>query len=822
MGRATLPGTAYLEMAVAAISHQLENQNFELFDVTFLTPLVVDADEEKQVRTIVKQLAEGFEFIIISQSHINSDQWIEHARGEIIYTQAEPAPKHDLEALLVRCNQQELFFTEQKPKTQLQLIELGPRWQNLKKVTFGTNQELLILELPEEFAADLDSYLLHPAMLDLATGFLVGKAEDAYLPFSYKRLIFKGSLPKKIYSYIRTAENHQGQTTTLSFDITIMDEQGTELVEIEEYTLRKVNFKTTQISTAKSPESANEKPPVVQEIENFYVSISDPGMLETLTPKASKRQPPGAGEVEIEVSVTGLNFKDVLLALGLMPVPPDFLLQFGFECAGKIVAVGEGVAGFAVGDEVMGFGRSCLSRFITTDAQLVAHKPKHLSFEEAATIPIAFTTAYVALIHFGRLRQGEKVLIHAATGGVGLAAVQIAQWLGCEIFATAGSPEKREFLQKLGIEYVMDSRSLDFASEVLKTTQSQGVDVVLNSLGGEFIPKGLSVLASYGRFLELGQRDILNHSQLDLGLFEKRLSFFAIQAEPQMPNFSSLWREVVQHFESGNFKPLPCRVFSITQMTDAFEHMARAKHIGKVVISVTTLDQISTYLNSRSQTNLEVTQTLVSSLPLRSVSNQIHSDKLKIAATPTNKSSKDFLKQGLFPSEGIDVFKRILANSLPQVVVSTYDLQTRSEQWGLEETLSPQFLEKTNLSKLTHPQLELNSLNSVSRNEIEQTIANIWQELLGVKQIRIDDNFFDLGGDSLLIVQVRRKLIEAIKVNISTSELFDYPTINALAKYLSQEQEQEPIFEQVRERNKKQKEVFEEMQLMNQRRKGRE
>ena len=138
--------------------------------------------------------------------------------------------------------------------------------------------------------------------------------------------------------------------------------------------------------------------------------------------------------------------------------------------------------------------------------------PAHLSYEESATIPAAYLTAYIALIDRGRLQAGERILIHAAAGGVGLAAVKIAQSLGAEVFATAGTDEKREFLRSLGIVHVMNSRTLDFAQEVMQRTAGEGVDVVLNSLGGEFINAGLAVLRRYGRFLELGKRDIFqNH-----------------------------------------------------------------------------------------------------------------------------------------------------------------------------------------------------------------------------------------------------------------------------------------------------------------------
>lgn len=148
-----------------------------------------------------------------------------------------------------------------------------------------------------------------------------------------------------------------------------------------------------------------------------------------------------------------------------MPVEPNAPVRFGLECAGKIVNLGDKVEGWEIGDEVIAFGSNCFSRYITSSTELIVKKPKFLSIEEAATIPVAFMTAYYGLIELARLRRGEKVLIHAATGGVGMAAVQVAQWVGAEILATAGNPEKRAFLQGLGIECIMDSRSLDFAMD---------------------------------------------------------------------------------------------------------------------------------------------------------------------------------------------------------------------------------------------------------------------------------------------------------------------------------------------------------------------
>src|SRR5262249_36924716 len=166
--------------------------------------------------------------------------------------------------------------------------------------------------------------------------------------------------------------------------------------------------------------------------------------------------------------------------------------------------------------------------YATVPAPFVALKPKPMSFEEAATAPIAFLTAYYALHHQGRLARGERVLIHAAAGGVGLAAIQVCRHLGAEIYATAGSSEKREYLRSLGVRHIYDSRSLSFAAEVMRETNGEGVDVVLNSLAGEAIAAGLEVLREGGRFLEIGKQDIYRNARLGLFPFRRNITFSAI------------------------------------------------------------------------------------------------------------------------------------------------------------------------------------------------------------------------------------------------------------------------------------------------------
>ena len=320
--------------------------------------------------------------------------------------------------------------------------------------------------------------------------------------------------------------------------------------------------------------------------ESFRLDISRPGNLDNLILRGASRTPPRPGEVEIRVNTAGLNFRDVMNAAGVYPGGP---IPFGAECAGTITALGEGVQDLHAGDEVIALASGSFGAFVMADARAVIRKSAALSFGQAATIPIAFLTAYYSLHQLARLAKGERILIHAAAGGVGLAAVQLAQQAGAEVFATAGSPEKRAHLKSMRVRHIFDSRSLAFADEIVKQTGGYGVDVVLNSLPGEYITRSLSILAAYGRFVEIGKTDIYQNKPMGLFPFRNNLSYFALDLErvcrekPELVR--SLLFELMAMFEKGMLKPLPHNIFRIEDAANAFRYMARRKNIGKIVLS---------------------------------------------------------------------------------------------------------------------------------------------------------------------------------------------------------------------------------------------
>ncbi len=328
--------------------------------------------------------------------------------------------------------------------------------------------------------------------------------------------------------------------------------------------------------------------------EAFRIEVSRPGMLDSLRARRVGRTVPKPHEIEIEVVAAGLNFMDLMLVMGLLP--PEATADGatrnlpGLECAGRVVAVGDEVSDFAVGDEVVAIQRGSLATHVVVDARFAAPKPSHLTFEQAATIPIAVLTAFYSLHTIGQLQPGERVLIHSGTGGVGLAAVQLALKAGAVVFATAGTPEKRELLTALGVSHVMDSRSLAFADEVLNLTEGEGVDIVLNSLSGDAIDKSLSILRPLGRFIEIGKTDIYKNRKIGMRPLRENISMFVVDllsvgvARPERAR--ALIRDVLGRFEDKEFHPLPLHAFPVARLAEAFREMAQAKHIGKLIVSI--------------------------------------------------------------------------------------------------------------------------------------------------------------------------------------------------------------------------------------------
>ncbi len=326
----------------------------------------------------------------------------------------------------------------------------------------------------------------------------------------------------------------------------------------------------------------------------YRLGLSKYGVLDNLIVREIERTEPGAGQVEIAVHAAGLNFRDVLRALGMlqpyeqvMGIHNEQDVTFGFEGAGKVTRVGPGVRNYRPGDAVLALATASLGSHLTVDTRYVAPVPKGWSVEEAASVPLAYLTAWYGLVRLARLKSGDRVLIHAAAGGVGQAAVALAQSIGAEIYATA-SQGKQDFLREQGIEHIYDSRTTQFAQQLLADTQGRGVDVVLNSFNQEFIPKSVEALAPGGRFVEIGKLGIWTPEEFAAARPDAQyLPFDLGQQELQRPGLiGELLAELLPQFNSGQLPPLPFETFAIREAVAAFRHLQQARHRGKVVIQV--------------------------------------------------------------------------------------------------------------------------------------------------------------------------------------------------------------------------------------------
>ncbi|WP_238845871.1 type I polyketide synthase [Nostoc edaphicum] len=346
----------------------------------------------------------------------------------------------------------------------------------------------------------------------------------------------------------------------------------------EEIALHSTGRKVARLTRFTNPEKLLAVPE-----QPYRLTIGTRGLLNSLQWQTSQRRQPQPGEVEIQVRATGLNFIDVLDALGLLPFDRNW---FGVECAGEIVAVGEGVSEFSIGDAVVALAADSFSRYITTNTSFVVAKPDFLSFETAATIPANFLTAEYALREVAAIQKGQRILIHAATGGTGMAALQIAQQAGAEVFATA-SPGKWQTLRSLGVQHIFNSRTLDFAQEILEVTDGEGVDIVFNSLAGEFIPASLEVLKANGCFIEIGKRGVWNSQKV--AEVKPKVAYHLVDlmnvAGQNPQQVQSLLHRLMAQFQSQKLQPLPHKVFPAQKVVTALQMMQQAQHIGKIAIT---------------------------------------------------------------------------------------------------------------------------------------------------------------------------------------------------------------------------------------------
>ncbi|KAL8995313.1 MAG: hypothetical protein Q9169_004917 [Polycauliona sp. 2 TL-2023] len=330
--------------------------------------------------------------------------------------------------------------------------------------------------------------------------------------------------------------------------------------------------------------------PFKHEGRALTLQVGVPGMLDTLqfVEDESYSKPLVGDDVEVEIKASGLNFVDLMVSMGQITEP-----ALGAECSGVISRVGPGVTKFKPGDRIMTWLLGTFSSFIRTPEAMIQPIPEGMSFEVAASIPTVYVTAYHGLVDAARLAKGETILIHSAAGGVGQAAIMLAQHLEAEIFVTVSSQVKKDLIMnKYGIaeDHVFNSRDLSFADGIMRMTGGKGVDVVLNSLAGEALRQSWLCLAWFGRFIEMGKRDIVGNTGLDMAPFMKNISFCSVNIlgilRNSVPIAARIFGQTMDLIRSGALKPVdPITVMPFGKIEEAFRIMQSGKHMGKIILN---------------------------------------------------------------------------------------------------------------------------------------------------------------------------------------------------------------------------------------------
>jgi acyl transferase domain-containing protein/NADPH:quinone reductase-like Zn-dependent oxidoreductase/acyl carrier protein len=722
-GSSLLPGTAIIECLRAAAARRLGVEQIRLTEVDLVRPLVVTAGEGTRFAVVMEGGGAELKTALMSRSP-GAEKWTQNAVARVctgsLKLSSDPSKRPSAGEVL----------DPRRVLLESRAISLGPRWNNVVRLIRPHESELIVeCELADEFIEDTKAFGVHPALLDTAAGsFLPLLDEGTFLPISYERIDIHCQMPRRIRSHV--VRRKVAADDLMTFDVLVQDEACRPVVELEGYSLRRTKVDEIAGTLAQKAVTSIAAP-------NRRLVSTEAGDLGALRFVPANRRLPDVGEVEIQVRASGLNFKEVLIAAGMLDSGmPDF--PFGFECAGVVRAVGQGVTQFQEGDAVMAIGSSCFSDFVCVQARLVRAIPEGLTFAQAATVPIAFTTAYECLVNLANLQAGERALVHAVTGGVGMAAAQLAIQLGATVFGTASSEEKRQAARKAGVQLVMDSRSTAFEEQ---TVAAGGVDVVLNSLAGDFIPAGLRTLRPRGRFVELGRRDIVGGSVLGMDLFAPGRAFMSYYPEPGSSGFEQAFGKVVDLLAAGKITPLPLHTFAPSDASAAFLFMSKARHVGKVLVVRDGAEEV-------------------------------------VGRTGTGERQRD----GITAAIGLRALRGAIALGSPHVLVSPRPVGTVAQT---EMMVAEHALERLDDGPM-RARAEMKYEFVAPEGDTETRLGHIWSTVLSVERVGREDRFLDLGGDSLHATQVAARIRSDFGIRMAPSSLLGDRPLRDLAKMVEE------------------------------------
>ncbi|MBD2809945.1 acyltransferase domain-containing protein [Xenorhabdus sp. Vera] len=708
---------------------------FSLQGITIERPLVVTEDADLDAAIVFAADLNMFE-IFSGIGEFSREAWIKHASGKIISrdSQVIPAVKPLPESSLLN-----LFrATDNIGVSPKAALTFGSRWHNVIAVEqAGTNEILNQLQLPLAYQGEAGTNGLHIALLDTAT--LIASPEDEDVQFAPVSIGgFTQFAP--MCDHVKSHVQIQDIGTNKLLQVNIYSQADTLLVAISDLLL-------VDASVVLQDQFPTERTAPTHRVMRLHNSEAGSANFSFIS-QLEARTDPGPLDVEIQVKAAGLNFKDVLIALGVLPAPVDPTITFGQEAAGIITRIGRDVTGIHVGDRVMCAGHSCLAEHVVMPQHVVAPIPPVLGFQQAAGIPVVFTTAWIALKHAANLKAGQRVLIHSAAGGVGMAAMQIALYLGAEVWVTAGSEEKRRLLMGMGAKGVANSRTREFGDVFRRELGERPFDVILNALAGELLEESVSLLAPQGRFLELGLRDILQNWQLGLSIFADGGSFHAVQAGAEHPVYQEAWSEVTALLAQEALKPLPTKVYPDKEISEAFQYMAQGKHIGKIVIAM-------------EERNKELS--FVEKLQAEGLSNAEGTQIAMAMAALVRQSSLPY----------------VAVSKLPIGSVLEKQLHTQQMLFSNGSTLNAQDIANEDSAK---------PLKGANAEELLQAMRSMLEGFLGVEGLDVDASFFTLGATSLDLIQFAKRLEQRLERDIPVALLFKAASLRELSKELAPSQ----------------------------------
>ncbi len=534
------------------------------------------------------QTDQGALIVAAAQAPVSVEEAVAHARGPMIVL-AEPrfgkaigASFEDATVLQAGAEAEALEKQASNGKTPACMTYLADRGLHKDVSALAVARLSQFKQLAEGLTRQAGEFSSRPRLVVVAPGGspLAGKRSD------------EGNAG--LWTFIRVLQNEYD-----AIDIHLLDAEGAETVQLvdriavvaganREWLASEAGL--VEIRAASGPFTGLDV--TTADFRSATIRQVVSGRVDSIIWESCDLPEPGDDEVVIAVEAAGLNFRDVMWSMGLLP---EEALEDGFagatigmEMAGRIERVGPAVTDLVPGDRVMGIGPAAFSTHVRVRRDGVTKFPERMDFAAAATVPVAFLTAFYAMVQLGHIEAGETILIHGAAGGVGLAALQIAKLKGATVIATAGTVEKRRFLEAVGADHIFDSRSLDFVSRVRGVTNGEGVDLVLNSLFSEAMERSLELVKPFGRFLELGKRDYYSDRKIGLRPFRRNISYFGIDADQLLVNLPAvtkkIFAEIGDLFQRGELTPLPYRAFGFDEIGSAFRLMQNAGQIGKIVI----------------------------------------------------------------------------------------------------------------------------------------------------------------------------------------------------------------------------------------------